>query len=109
YRAEAALKVFLARIWEESSTFALEDVRFDRAYRELESIVYEDTAVNTVVAPVVGVQISGERWELGSGIALVRGDLCQAPSEAIWAAGREDDEPNTLVTLVVESTPSEPP
>lgn len=108
-RAEAALKMFLTRVWEESSSFELEDVRFERAYRELESIVYEDTAVNTVLAPVLGVQIPDERWDLGSGISLVRGDLCKAPPEAVWNAGREDAEPNTLVTLVAESTPNEPP
>ena len=108
-RAEAALQIFLARVWEEASSFELEDVRFERAYRELESIAYEDTAVNTVLAPVLGVQIPEERWDLGSGLSLVRGDLCQAPPEAVWSMGREDPEPNTLVTLVAESTPNEPP
>jgi hypothetical protein len=108
-RAELGLMQFLARLWEESSTFELEDVRFERAYRELESVVYEDTAVNTVIAPMLGVHIAAQRWQLGSGISLVRGDLCEAPPEAIWGAGREHDEPNTLVTLVVESRPDEPP
>ena len=108
-RAEAALKMFLTRMWEESSAFELDDARFERAYRELESIVYEDTAVNTVLAPVLGVQMPDERWDLGSGISLIRGDLCQAPPEAVWNADREDAEPNTLVTLVAESTPNEPP
>jgi hypothetical protein len=108
-RAEAALKLFLARLWEESSSFELEEVRFERAYRELESIAYEDTAVNTVLAPLVGVHLAAERWELGSGISLVRGDLCAAPPEAVWASGREGEEPNTIMTLVVESTPNEPP
>ena len=50
-RAEAALERFLGRVWEDSSSFELEGARFERAYRELESIVYEDTAVNTVLAP----------------------------------------------------------
>jgi hypothetical protein len=108
-RADAALCQFLARMWEESSSFELEDARFNRAYRELESIAYEDTAVNTVLAPVLGVQLAGERWELGSGISLVRGDLCPAPPEAVWAAGRENEEPNTIVSLVVESRPNEHP
>jgi hypothetical protein len=108
-RAETTLVELLCRVWEDSSTFELEDANFDRAYRELEAIVYEDTAVNTVVAPLLGVSLGAERWELGSGIALVRGDLAQAPPEAVWASGREDEEPNTLVTLMVESTPSEPP
>jgi hypothetical protein len=108
-RSEAALARFLARVWEEASSFELEDSRFERAYRELERIAYEDTAVNTVLAPVLGVHLAGERWDLGSGISLVRGDLCPAPPEAVWAAGREGEEPNTIVALVVESTPNEPP
>jgi hypothetical protein len=108
-RAETTLAAFLCRLWEESSTFELEDPRFERAYRELESIVYEDTAVNTVVAPLVGVRLAAERWDLGSGIALVRGDLVDAPPEAVWTAGRDDHEPNALIVLMVESTPSEPP
>jgi hypothetical protein len=108
-RAETTLVAFLCRLWEESSTFELEDPRFERAYRELEAIVYEDTAVNTVVAPLVGVRLAAERWDLGSGIALVRGDLVDAPPEAVWTAGRDDHEPNALIALMVESTPSEPP
>jgi hypothetical protein len=108
-RAEAALVAFLCRMWEESSSFELDDPRFERAFRELESIVYEDTAVNTVVAPLVGVRLAADRWELGSGIALVRGDLFDAPAEAVWSAGRDDEEPDTLIVLMVESTPSEPP
>ena len=63
----------------------------------------------TVVAPLVGVRLAAERWDLGSGIALVRGDLVDAPPEAVWTAGRDDHEPNALIALMVESTPSEPP
>jgi hypothetical protein len=108
-RAEAAIERFLGRVWEDSSSFELDLPRFERAYRELESIVYEDTAVNTVLAPVVGVSIAGERWELGSGVTLVRGDLVEAPPEAVWGDGREGDEAHTLVVLTVQSRPSEPP
>jgi hypothetical protein len=108
-RAEAALERLLVRVWEESSSFELEGDRFERAYREFESIVYEDTALNTVLAPVLGVTLESERWELGSGIALVRGDLCEAPAQAVWGSGREDEQPNTLVVLTVESRPTEPP
>ena len=108
-RAEAAIERFLGRVWEDSSSFELDLPRFERAYRELESIVYEDTAVNTVVAPVVGVAIAGERWELGSGVTLARGDLVDAPAEAVWGSGRGDEEPHTLVMLTVQARPSEPP
>jgi hypothetical protein len=108
-RAETTLIAFLCRLWDESSTFDLEGARFERAYRELEAIVYEDTAVNTVIAPLVGVRLGAERWELGSGMAIVRGDLFDAPPDAVWTAGRDDHEPNALITLMVESSPSEPP
>ena len=108
-RAEAAVERFLGRVWEDSSTFELDHGRFERAYRELESIVYEDIAVNTVVAPVVGVGLPGDRWDLGSGVSLARGDLVDAPPDAVWGGGRDGDDPHTLVMLTVESRPSEPP
>jgi hypothetical protein len=108
-RAEAAIECFLGRVWEDSSSFELDLPRFERAYRELESVVYEDTAVNTVLAPVVGVAIDGERWELGSGVTIARGDMADAPPEAVWGDGRADDDPHTLVLLTVQSRPSEPP
>jgi hypothetical protein len=108
-RAEAALERFLTRVWDESSSFELEGDRFERAYRELESVIYEDTAVNTVVAPLLGVALEAERWDIGSGISLVRGDLSQAPPQAIWGSGRQDREPNTLVMMTVESRPTQPP
>ena len=108
-RAEVAIERFLGRVWEDSSSFELDLPRFERAYRELESIVYEDTAVNTVLAPVVGVVMEGERWELGSGVTLARGDQVEAPPEAVWGSGRAGDEPHTLVMLTVQSRPSEPP
>ncbi len=106
-RAEAALREFLARMWEDSTTLEFESARFDRAYLELESIVFEDTIINTVVAPLIGVSLAAERWELGSGLALVRGDLFDAPPEAVWASGREDDEPNTILVLTAEARPEE--
>ncbi len=108
-RAEAAVERFLGRVWEDSSSFEVDIPRFERAYRELESIVYEDIAVNTVLAPVVGVAIDGARWDLGAGVTLVRGDLVDAPPEAVWGSGRAGEDPHTLVMLTVESRPSEPP
>jgi hypothetical protein len=108
-RAEAALERFLGRVWEESTSFELEGDRFERAYRELESVIYEDTAVNTVLAPLLGVTLEGESWDIGAGVSLVRGDLCHAPAQAVWGSGRQDREPNTLAILTVESRPTEPP
>lgn len=107
--AEGALREFLARLWQEVTAFELEDERFERVYRELESILYDGTFLAVVVAPLLGVRLADERWELGSGVALARGDLCDAPPEAVWAAGREEREPSTLAVLTVESRAQDPP
>lgn len=108
-RAEEALKELLARLWDEVTTFELDEQRFERIYAELESTVYENTVVNTVLAPILGARLADRRWELGSGIALTRGDLCEAPAEAVWGGRGGDGEPNTLVLLKVESKPQDPP
>jgi hypothetical protein len=107
-RAEEVLRELLARGWEEVTTFELEGSHFDRAYRELESILYENSVRTTVLVPLPGVRLATERLELGAGLALARGDLCEAPPEAIWAPGREESEPSTLAVLTVEAAPKEP-
>jgi hypothetical protein len=42
-------------------------------------------------------------------VTLARGDLVDAPPDAVWGDGRQGEEPHTLVMLTVESRPSEPP
>jgi hypothetical protein len=108
-RAETVLREFLARLWDEATVFEFDEQRFERGYAELESALYENTVVTTVLVPLLGVQIAAERWELGSGLALARGDLCDAPPEAVWEPGLEQQVPNTLVLLTVEAAPREPP
>jgi hypothetical protein len=71
-------------------------------------VVYDNAVVTTVIAPLVGLRLPDERWELGSGIALVRGDMCDAPPEAVWS-GSDEAQPNALVEMSVESTPNDPP
>jgi hypothetical protein len=108
-RAEAVLREFLARLWEDVTSFELDEARFERAYRELESILYENTAVNVVLAPLPNVSLPAARWDLGAGLSLARGDTCEAPPEAAWGDGRQGGEPATLVLLTAEATPKEPP
>jgi hypothetical protein len=108
-RAEAVLQEFLVRLYEDMTAFELDETRFERVYAELESTIYDDTVVTTVLAPLSGVRLGDERWELGSGLALARGDACDAPPEAVWSGGHEDGEPNTLILLTVEAPPQEPP
>jgi hypothetical protein len=108
-RAEAVLKEFLARLWEEVTVFELDDQRFQRTYSELESIVHEGTFLAVALVPLLGVRLADERWDLGGGVALARGDLCEAPAEAVWAGGHEEREPSTLALFTVEVGPQDPP
>jgi hypothetical protein len=108
-RSDAVLREFLARLYEDMSTFEFDEGRFDRAYSEFESAVYEDVVTTTVLAPVLGIQLAEERWELGSGLSLVRGDCCDAPPEAVWTPDRNDGQPSTLICLTVEAAPKDPP
>ncbi len=108
-RAEQVLKELLAQVFGEVAEFELPAQRFERAYLQFERIVYEDTVVNTVLSPLLGVRLAADRWEVGSGVAVVRGDLVEAPPEAVWASERDRAEPNVLALLTVESTPREPP
>ena len=108
-RSDAVLREFLARLYEDVTRFEFDERRFDRAYTEFESAVYEDVVTTTVLAPVLGVQLAEERWDLGSGLALARGDSFEAPPEAVWTPDRGDGQPNTLALLTVEAAPKEPP
>jgi hypothetical protein len=98
-RADAALRVFLARVFHERSRFGLEAERFERAYSELELALYEGNRTTTIIAPLHGLALDHATHELalGDGLSLVRGDrLPGAPHDAVWGEGRE---PQVLVTL----------
>jgi hypothetical protein len=100
-RAQAAVQLFLARVFEERSRFAFERERFEVAYSELELALYEGKRTTTVIVPLLGLALehSTRELQLGDGLALVRGDvLPDAPSEAVWGEGQE---PGVLATLTV--------
>src|SRR6185295_4335490 len=98
-RAEFALRVFLSRVFEESTDFALSPERFDRAYGEVESALYDGRTETVVIAPLLGLEIASPELALGDGLSLVRGDTFaeEAPGEAIWAPGA--DRPHLLAVL----------
>jgi hypothetical protein len=56
-----------------------------------------------VVAPLRGAAMDAERVELGDGLSLVRGDVADAPPEAVWPDplddGGADEEPAVLCVL----------
>ena len=95
----AALHAFLSSVYAEASEFAFDPTRFGRAYRELESVVYEGRALSTLVAPVHGLELDSGEVLLAEGFALVRGDtLPELPAEAVWEGGL----PNVVAVVAVE-------
>jgi hypothetical protein len=98
-RADAALRVFLARVFAERSRLHFEPEWFEVAYTELELSLYEGRRTTTVIAPVLGLALDHAARELalGAGLSLVRGDsFPEAPAEAVWG---ESAEPHVLAVL----------
>lgn len=115
--AEPALQAMLERLYEDATDLAFPEDRFERVYAEVERTLYERSQSATVLAALHGLEIDGDRVELGDGLALVRGGLTDAPDEALWGGGISDSlatadgrrEPNVLVTLEREVGPGDPP
>src|SRR5262245_21844951 len=98
-RAEFALRVFLGRVFEETTDFELRPERFDRAYAEVESALYDGRTETAVIAPLLGVDIASPEVALGEGLTLVQGDAFpeEAPTDALWAPGAQ--RPHVLAVL----------
>ena len=103
-RADAALRVFVSRVFSEATEFVITPERLDRAYTELETSLLDGRAEAVVVARLFGLRLESAEVALGQGLALVRGDeLADAPAEAVWPAG--SDEPCVLACLTVTNDP----
>ncbi|MEY2516766.1 MAG: hypothetical protein QOJ89_4124 [bacterium] len=106
-RADAALRVFISRVFSEATEFELTDERLERAYGELEDALLDGRAEAAVVAPVLGLRIVSPQIDLGEGLTLVRGDeLADAPPDAVWPRGA--DYPSVLACLTVTNDPGAP-
>jgi hypothetical protein len=105
-RAEAALRHFLTRVFEDAGDFALSQERLARAYEELEGLVMEGRALTEVVAPVLGLALMSEEIVLGDGLSLVRAEACDdAPADA--RREREDGHQVVLARLTWEAAPGD--
>jgi hypothetical protein len=105
--ADAALRVFISRVFVEATEFVLSAERLERAYGEIESALFDGRAESVVVAPLHGLRIVSPEIALGEGLSLVRGDaLDDAPPDAVWPAGA--DEPAVLACLTLTSDPGKP-
>jgi hypothetical protein len=101
--SEPALRALLERLYEDASGFEFPEERFERVYAEFERTLYEDTMRAAVVATVHGLVLERDRVELGGGLVLARGDVVDAPPEAVWPLGPGEREramgPNTVCVL----------
>jgi len=99
-RADAALRVFVSRVFSEATEFVMTPERLDRAYLELEESLLDGRAEAVVVAPIFGLRLESTEVALGQGLSLIRGDeLADAPADAVWPAGSE--EPSVLACLTL--------
>ena len=96
-QAEPALRAMLVRLYEDATSFGFPEERFERVYREVEATLYRDTVNVRVVAPLHGAVIEADRIDLGAGLALARGELADAPPQAVWT--EDGCEPAVLCVL----------
>ena len=105
-RAQEALYVFLARVFEDSTDFVLNIDRVRAAYDELETLVTEGRTEAVAVGVLLGVTLHGPQLDLGSGLTLVHGDaLPDAPADAVWP--RNGSSAHVLAVLRWEAAPGD--
>jgi hypothetical protein len=105
-RAQEALCVFLARVFEGSTDFVLSVERLRGAYNELEGLVTEGRTEAVAVGVLLGVTLLGKELDLGGGLILIRGDaLRDAPPEAVWP--RQGGNAHVLAVLSWEAAPGD--
>jgi hypothetical protein len=77
--AEPALQAMLERLYEDLTSFAFPEERFERVYAELERALYAGSARATVVAGVHGLALTARAADLGDDLALVPAAGLDAP------------------------------
>ena len=80
-QAEPALEAMLERIYEDATSFAFPEERFERVYAEVEDTLYRDALKTVVMAPLRGLVLEPERVDLGGGLALARANTLETPNE----------------------------
>ena len=106
-QAEPALQALLERLWEDVTDFSFPEERFERVYAEVERTLFEKSQPATVLVPVHGIELQMDRVELGEGLSMVRGDLTDAPDQAVWGDG-ERGAPAALLVLKRDVAPEDP-
>jgi hypothetical protein len=110
-QADAVLRSFLGRVFEDSSDFVLEPERLESAYAELERMIFAARTLAQVAAPLRGLAIVSKEVTIGDGLTLVRADAVDdAPPEIQRLAPVEKDAPaaEAVAVLTVEGAPGDP-
>ena len=102
-QAEPALAAMLVRLYEDATSFGFPEERFERVYGEVEATLYRDTVGIRVVAPLHGAAIEAERIDLGGGLALARGEIADAPPQAVWP---EDGSDPAVLCMLERDAPA---
>jgi hypothetical protein len=112
-RADAALRSFVARVFDERSSFDFDPERFEVAYGELERALYRGRCVTEVIAPLRGLDLDPEATELnlGGGLLLIRPDaIVGAPPELDAEIESSSAAPALLIVLrSAHEWPQQPP
>jgi hypothetical protein len=103
-RAEPALQAMLERLYEDATSFAFPEERFERVYGEVEWTLYRDAIRTQIVVPLRGVVMEPERVDLGHGLALLRDDVVELPPDAF----SDDEPPGALMLLEHDVLPEDP-
>lgn len=81
-RAQAALAVFVGRVFAEQTDFGFDPDRFARAYRQLEEVVFAGRTHASAIVPVLGLDIASDEIVLAEGLTLTRIEALEgAPAE----------------------------
>jgi hypothetical protein len=105
-RAASMLVAFLCSLWEDTAEFSLERNRLERAFRELEAEAAGAAEADSILVPLVGLQMPVARLEL-AGARIVRADTIEAPPDALRSEGmrRSSWEPQFLAVADVGDGP----
>ena len=80
-RANLAVTYFLARLWDGSTDFTVDDDRFSAAIAEIEDCTEPEAGEVEAIVPLVGFQMPATRVDL-NGASIVRADAVDVPADA---------------------------
>ena len=102
-RADATLRVFLAAVLGDTSTFEFEPDRFEAPWGTLDALLFEGCTATLLAAPLHGVELEADELRLADGTLLVTNRSLEA--EALPADIFRGDGLPVVVAMVDVSDP----